>query len=65
MQDESEEARKIVADIQMQLSQPGVSARDFAILCRTNEQPRTFETELRRANLPYVMIGGMSFFDRK
>ena len=65
MADETEEARKIVADIQMQLSQPGVAARDFAILCRTNEQPRSFETELRRANLPYVLVGGMSFFDRK
>ena len=63
--DETEEARRIVADIQQQLSQPGVAARDFAVLCRTNEQPRSFETELRRANLPYVLIGGMSFFDRK
>jgi DNA helicase-2/ATP-dependent DNA helicase PcrA len=63
--DESEEAVRIVADIQQQLSQPGVAARDFAILCRTNEQPRSFETELRRANLPYILIGGMSFFDRK
>jgi len=65
MQDETVEAQKIVADIQHLLSQPGVAARDFAILCRTNEQPRTFETELRRANLPYILVGGMSFFDRK
>ena len=63
--DETEEAQRIVADIQQQLSQPGAAARDFAVLCRTNEQPRSFETELRRANLPYVLIGGMSFFDRK
>jgi DNA helicase II / ATP-dependent DNA helicase PcrA len=63
--DETQEAEKIVANIVQTLSQPGVKASDFAILCRTNEQPRAFETELRRMKLPYVLLGGMSFFDRK
>jgi DNA helicase II / ATP-dependent DNA helicase PcrA len=63
--DETQEAEKIVANIVQTLSQPGVTASDFAILCRTNEQPRSFETELRRLKLPYVLLGGMSFFDRK
>ena len=63
--DENKEAEQVVRDISNMLNQPGVAARDFAILCRTNEQPRSFETELRRANLPYVLLGGMSFFDRK
>jgi DNA helicase-2/ATP-dependent DNA helicase PcrA len=63
--DEAAEAQAVVADIQQQLTMPGARARDFAILCRTNEQPRSFETELRRANLPYVLVGGMSFFDRR
>jgi DNA helicase-2/ATP-dependent DNA helicase PcrA len=65
LQEETEEAEKVVADIKRLLDEPGVRAKDFAILCRTNEQPRTFETELRRAKLPYVLLGGMSFFDRK
>ncbi len=65
LQDETEEAEQVVADIQRQLAEPGVRAKDFAILCRTNEQPRAFETELRRAKLPYILLGGMSFFDRK
>lgn len=65
LQDETEEAEKVVADIKRKLAEPGVRAKDFAILCRTNEQPRSFETELRRQKLPYVLLGGMSFFDRK
>jgi DNA helicase-2/ATP-dependent DNA helicase PcrA len=65
LQDETDEAEKVVADIKQKLTAPGVRAKDIAILCRTNEQPRAFETELRRAKLPYVLLGGMSFFDRK
>ena len=63
--DETQEAERVVGEIQMHLTQPGVKANDFAILCRTNEQPRAFETELRRLKLPYTLIGGQSFFDRK
>jgi DNA helicase-2/ATP-dependent DNA helicase PcrA len=63
--DETEEARAVVSDITRQISRPDWEPRDFAVLFRTNEQPRAFEAEMRRANLPYVLVGGMSFFDRK
>jgi DNA helicase-2/ATP-dependent DNA helicase PcrA len=63
--DETEEAKSVVADIARQLQKPDIEPRDLAILFRTNEQPRAFETELRRAKIPYTLIGGMSFFDRK
>ncbi|MFM9117008.1 MAG: ATP-dependent helicase [Planctomycetota bacterium] len=63
--DELTEAQGVVASIMRRLQDPGVEPRDIAILFRTNEQPRAFETELRRHKLPYVLVGGMSFFDRK
>jgi ATP-dependent DNA helicase UvrD/PcrA len=62
---ETKEAEGVVADIARLLRQPDWEPNDFAILFRTNEQPRAFETELRQAGLPYVLLGGMSFFDRK
>ena len=62
---EAKEAEEVVYDIRRRLDLPGREPRDFAILFRTNEQPRAFETELRKAKLPYVLVGGMSFFDRK
>ncbi|MGD9633302.1 MAG: ATP-dependent helicase [Pirellulales bacterium] len=63
--DETDEAIRVVGHIRSLLDAGKTQPRDVAILCRTNEQPRSFETELRRANVPYVLIGGMSFFDRK
>ncbi len=62
---ETREAQEVVRQIRNRLQQPEVEPGDFAILFRTNEQPRAFETELRKAKLPYVLIGGYSFFDRK
>ncbi|PHR95495.1 MAG: AAA family ATPase [Blastopirellula sp.] len=63
--DEEQEAEQIIADIKRRISDPVFEPRDFAILFRTNEQPRPFEQELRREGIPYILVGGMSFFDRK
>lgn len=38
---------------------------DFAILYRTNSQSRAMEEALRRRNIPYKVIGGVSFYQRK
>jgi DNA helicase-2/ATP-dependent DNA helicase PcrA len=38
---------------------------DFAILYRTNSQSRAMEEALRRRNIPYKVVGGISFYQRK
>ncbi|MCH2129706.1 MAG: UvrD-helicase domain-containing protein [Pirellulaceae bacterium] len=63
--DETKEATGTVADIQRCMKRLHLDPRDFCILFRTNEQPRPFEEELRRADVPYTLVGSTSFFDRK
>ena len=41
-----------------------VEFKDFAVLYRANHQARVFEKALRKANIPYKVSGGQSFFDR-
>lgn len=65
IEDEVKEAKTVVGEIAARILEKKRKAKDFAILCRTNEQPRAFEMELRRAKVPYVLMGGMSFYDRK
>jgi DNA helicase-2/ATP-dependent DNA helicase PcrA len=62
---EEAEAKAVVDDIHRRLTEPGVEPRDFAVLFRTNEQPRPFEQEFRKLKVPYILLGGQSFFDRK
>ncbi|HWO14184.1 MAG TPA: 3'-5' exonuclease, partial [Polyangiaceae bacterium] len=67
-EDETAEATAIVREISQQSSREDeerVPLNHFAILFRTNEQPRAFELEMRREKLRYVLVGGQSFFDRK
>lgn len=63
--DEATEAKEVVWDIGRKVETTKLRYRDVAILFRTNEQPRAFEAELRSQNIPYVLIGGMSFYDRR
>ncbi|GIX23963.1 MAG: ATP-dependent DNA helicase Rep [Caldimonas sp.] len=62
---EEHEAERAVARIQGLRAQGGqVQWSDFAILYRANHQARVFEQALRKANIPYKVSGGQSFFDR-
>ncbi|MCH2202759.1 MAG: UvrD-helicase domain-containing protein [Fuerstiella sp.] len=63
--DETAESEHVVGEIEYLVSELGVQPGNVVILFRTNEQPRLFETEMRRLNVPYRLFGGQSFFDRK
>lgn len=63
--DEQAEAEGVIREIAYLTNHLNIPPRDIAILFRTNEQPRIFESELRRLRVPYVLVGGQSFFDRK
>ena len=61
---EYDEAEGIVSRIQF-LSMRGVPYQDMAILYRTNAQSRIFEEKLKQRNIPYAIVRGISFYDRK
>ncbi len=63
--DGEDEATSVIAAIHSHRYKHKFEYRDFAILYRTNGQSRIFEEQLRYENIPYVLIGGQQFFDRK
>jgi DNA helicase-2/ATP-dependent DNA helicase PcrA len=65
LKDETTEAQAVVQEMRKRLRYGEAKPADYAILCRTQVQFRPFEGELRANGIPYVVVGGMSFFDRK
>lgn len=63
--DDREEAEKIVAILNEERLRHGRSLSDFAILYRTNAQSQALEDAMRRQNLAYSIVGGVSFYKRK
>ncbi|MGM9425974.1 ATP-dependent helicase [Hydrogenophaga sp. MI9] len=62
---EEHEAERAVARIQsLRANSTHKEWRDFAILYRANHMARSFEQSLRRAQIPYKVSGGQSFFDK-
>ena len=62
---EEEEAAKVVDSMMMEQFKGKLSWSDMAILYRSNAQSRAFEEKLRQERIPYVVIGGMQFYERK
>ncbi|MCG8374840.1 MAG: UvrD-helicase domain-containing protein [Balneolales bacterium] len=63
--DERDEANRVAQHIQDLKMRHGYQNNDMAILYRTNYQSRVFEEALRRHDLAYQLIGGLSFYQRK
>ncbi len=60
-----EELEEVVSKMNYRKYQTGDSWSNFAFLYRSNHQSRAIEEQLRDAGIPYQLIGGTKFFDRK
>jgi ATP-dependent DNA helicase Rep/DNA helicase-2/ATP-dependent DNA helicase PcrA len=65
LEEDREEGEFVAEEIARRAKQQNRPWKDFAILYRSNAQSRIFEEALRRKQVPYKMVGGMSFLDRK
>ncbi|MCI0706151.1 MAG: UvrD-helicase domain-containing protein [Ignavibacteriae bacterium] len=63
--DDKDEGYQIVHAIQEESLHKKLDLKDFAVLYRTNAQSRSVEDALRRGGIPYVIVGGIRFYERK
>ncbi|QQP71467.1 DNA helicase PcrA [Carnobacterium sp. CS13] len=64
-QSEGDESRYVVAKMLEEMKENNYNYGDFAVLYRTNAQSRVIEESLLKSNIPYKMVGGHKFYDRK
>ena len=64
-QDDTHEAEVICQNILGLQKAEGLALKDFAVFYRTNAQSRVLEDGLRRADIPYQIVGGLRFYDRQ
>ncbi len=62
---EDEEARLVLAAAANLKSQDGIGRNEVAIMYRVNAQSRAFEVACNREGIPYRLVGGVKFYDRK
>ncbi len=65
LDDQNSEAKSIVDTIYNSVAKEGRSYRDFAVLFRTNAQSSGIERAFAKSAIPYRMLGGVRFSDRK
>jgi DNA helicase-2/ATP-dependent DNA helicase PcrA len=63
--DEYDEGRWVASELRRLRSESGLGWNEMAVFYRTNAQSRVLEEEMLRANVPYRVISGMRFYDRK
>ena len=56
---------RFVADTILDGVKEGKHYTDYALLYRSNSQSRSFENTLARSGIPYTIVGGLRFYDRK
>ncbi|MDH4224263.1 MAG: UvrD-helicase domain-containing protein [Deltaproteobacteria bacterium] len=64
-EDEKDEMEKMVTHLRVTKMRTGSSFSDFAVLFRSNFQSRMVEETLRLEGIPYLLLGGTGFYDRK
>ena len=64
-QSETDEAIFVIRRIEAEIADNHRKYGDFAILYRTNAQSRAIEEAFVKSNIPYKMVGGHKFYDRK
>ncbi|MFM9226789.1 MAG: ATP-dependent helicase [Actinomycetota bacterium] len=63
--DEWDEANFVATTVRELRSETGLEWRDIAVMYRTNAQSRTIEETMMRAGIPYKVVGGTRFYDRR
>jgi len=62
---DKDEASRICRNVYEEMQKKKLNFKDFVVLYRTNYQSRLIEESLRQNNIPYIIVGGIRFYQRK
>jgi DNA helicase-2/ATP-dependent DNA helicase PcrA len=63
--DEEAEAQAVIEETNRLVEQQGYSQDEIAVMYRINAQSRSFEVACNRAGMPYRLVGGVKFYERR